>query len=171
MPASGWRRPSLRCPWARRNGVRHAYLRCRRGVVGRGRPTGGRRCPTGGAGRRHKRLIYRLFDPASRLQLYLFRRKPDCLIIRAEEEYVMKALAPWTGFTTLQKEIDRLFERFWEPRWDEFPALAGEWTPSLDLSETKDALVVKAEIPGIDPKEIEVSLQDQVLTIKGEKRQ
>ena len=83
----------------------------------------------------------------------------------------MKALAPWTGFTTLQKEIDRLFERFWEPRWDEFPALAGEWTPSLDLSETKDALVVKAEIPGIDPKEIEVSLQDQVLTIKGEKRQ
>ncbi|OGL05318.1 MAG: molecular chaperone [Candidatus Rokubacteria bacterium RIFCSPLOWO2_02_FULL_68_19] len=83
----------------------------------------------------------------------------------------MKALAPWTGFTTLQKEIDRLFERFWEPRWDEFPALAGEWTPSLDLSETKDALVVKAEIPGIEPKEIEVSLQDQVLTIKGEKRQ
>ena len=83
----------------------------------------------------------------------------------------MKALAPWTGFTTLQKEIDRLFERFWEPKWDEFPALAGEWTPSLDLSETKDALVVKAEIPGIEPKEIEVSLQDQVLTIKGEKRQ
>ena len=83
----------------------------------------------------------------------------------------MKALVPWTGLTTLQKEIDRLFERFWEPRWDEFPALAGEWTPSLDLSETKDALVVKAEIPGIDPKEIEVSLQDQVLTIKGEKRQ
>ena len=83
----------------------------------------------------------------------------------------MRALAPWTGLTTLQKEIDRLFERFWEPRWDEFPALAGEWTPSLDLSETKDALVVKAEIPGIDPKEIEVSLQDQVLTIKGEKRQ
>jgi HSP20 family protein len=83
----------------------------------------------------------------------------------------MKALAPWTGLTTLQKEIDRLFERFWEPKWDEFPALGGEWTPTLDLSETKDALVVKAEIPGIEPKEIEVSLQEQVLTIKGEKRQ
>jgi HSP20 family protein len=83
----------------------------------------------------------------------------------------MKALAPWTGLTTLQKEIDRLFERFWEPKWDEFPPLGGEWTPSLDLSETKDALVVKAEIPGIEPKEIEVSLQEQVLTIKGEKRQ
>ncbi|MBI4587832.1 MAG: Hsp20/alpha crystallin family protein [Candidatus Rokubacteria bacterium] len=83
----------------------------------------------------------------------------------------MRALAPWTGLTTLQKEIDRLFERFWEPKWDEFLTLGGEWAPSLDLSETKEALVVKAEVPGIDPKEIEVSLQNQVLTIKGEKKQ
>jgi len=83
----------------------------------------------------------------------------------------MRVLAPWTGLPTLQKEIDRLFERFWEPRWDEFPVLGGEWAPSLDLSETKDVIVVKAEIPGIEPKEIQVSLQDQVLMIKGEKKQ
>jgi len=82
----------------------------------------------------------------------------------------MRALTPWTGLTTLQKEIDRLFERFFEPRWDEFPALAGEWAPSLDLSETKDALVVKAEVPGMDPQDIQVSLQEQFLTIKGEKK-
>ena len=83
----------------------------------------------------------------------------------------MRALTAWIGLPTLQKEMDRLLERFWEPKWDEFPALGGEWAPSLDLSETKDALMVKAEIPGIEPKEIEVSLQDQVLTIKGEKKQ
>jgi HSP20 family protein len=82
----------------------------------------------------------------------------------------MKALTPWTGLTSLQKEMNRLFERFFEPAWDELPSLAAEWAPALEVSETKEALVVKAEIPGIDPKEIQVSLQDQVLTIKGEKR-
>ncbi len=83
----------------------------------------------------------------------------------------MQVLTPWTGLTTLKKEMDRLFDRFWEMDFPELPSLRGEWGPTLDLSETKDALVVKAEIPGIDPKEINVSLQEQVLTIKGEKRQ
>ena len=83
----------------------------------------------------------------------------------------MQALTPWTGLTSLQKEMNRLFDRFFEPAWDEFPVLAGEWTPRLDVSDTKEALIVKAEVPGIEPKEIHVSLQDQVLTIKGEKKQ
>jgi len=82
----------------------------------------------------------------------------------------MRALSPWTGMTSLKQEMDRLFDRFFEPRADEFLAL-GEWAPSLDLSETKDALVVKAEIPGMDPKEVQISLQEQLLSIKGEKKQ
>jgi HSP20 family protein len=85
----------------------------------------------------------------------------------------MKALTPWTGMTALKTEMDRLFDRFWEsdfPEWRSWPSF-GEWTPTLDVSDTKDALVVKAEVPGIDPKEIEVSVQDQVLTIKGEKKE
>jgi len=44
-------------------------------------------------------------------------------------------------------------------------------SPSLDVSETKNEIVVKAEIPGIDPKDIDLSLADGVLTIKGEKKQ
>ncbi len=81
----------------------------------------------------------------------------------------MKALTPWTGMTALKKEMDRLFERFWETDFPEWPAL-GEWAPKLDVADTKEALVVTAEIPGIEPGEIELTLQDQVLTIKGEKR-
>ena len=46
----------------------------------------------------------------------------------------------------------------------------GEWMPKVDLTDTNDMLVVKAEIPGIEPKEIALTLQDQVLTIKGEKK-
>jgi HSP20 family protein len=70
----------------------------------------------------------------------------------------------------LKGEMDRLFDRFFEPRWEDVPAL-GEWAPSLDLSETKDAFVVKAEVPGMDPGDIQVALQENLLTIKGEKRQ
>jgi HSP20 family protein len=82
----------------------------------------------------------------------------------------MKALTPWTGMTSLKKEMDRLFERVWETDFPEWPVL-GEWSPKLDLADTKDAVVVKAEIPGIDPKEIALSLHDQTLTIKGEKKE
>jgi HSP20 family protein len=80
----------------------------------------------------------------------------------------MRALTPWKGMDTFRHEMDRAFERFFEPRWDEFET-AGEWAPKVDVSETKDAVLVKAEIPGVEQKDINVSLQDQVLTIKGEK--
>jgi HSP20 family protein len=78
---------------------------------------------------------------------------------------------PWTGTSSLRREMDRLFDRFFEPESGEASATFGEWAPSLDLTETKDALVVKAEIPGIDPKDIQVTIQENYLTIKGEKKQ
>jgi HSP20 family protein len=80
----------------------------------------------------------------------------------------MRVLSPWKGMDVLRHEMDRVFDRFFEPRWDEFES-AGEWAPKVDVSETKDAIVVKAEIPGVEQKDISLSLQDQVLTIKGEK--
>ena len=81
---------------------------------------------------------------------------------------MMRVLAPWTGFGSLRKEMDRLFERFGD--WD-LPEMRtlGDWTPSLDVSETKDAFMVKVEVPGLDSKDISVSLEGQMLTIKGEK--
>jgi HSP20 family protein len=82
---------------------------------------------------------------------------------------MMRALTPWTG-TGLKREMDRLFERFFESPWTEVPAL-GDWTPALDVSEGKDAITVKAELPGVDGKDIAVSLEGDMLTIKGEKEQ
>ena len=80
----------------------------------------------------------------------------------------MRALVPWRGMDALRQEMERVFDRFFEPRWDEFEA-GGAWAPKLDVSETKDAYMVKAEIPGVDQKDLSVSLQNQILTIKGEK--
>jgi len=82
----------------------------------------------------------------------------------------MRNLMPWTGMTTLKSEMDRVLDRFFEPKWEEYAAV-GEWAPSLDLSETKEAFMVKAEVPGMDSQDLQVSLQENLLTIKGEKRQ
>ena len=47
---------------------------------------------------------------------------------------------------------------------------AEEWAPSVDVSETKDNFVVKAELPGLDAKDVNVSISGDMLTIKGEKK-
>ena len=79
----------------------------------------------------------------------------------------MRTLAPWSG--GLRREMERLLERFAEPFGEPFEMAAGDWAPKLDVSETKDAMVVTAEMPGVDPKEIEVALTGDLLTLKGEK--
>ena len=82
----------------------------------------------------------------------------------------MRSLMPWMGMPSLRQEMDKLFDRLADFKLEEFPA-TGEWAPSMDVSETKDVVMVKAEVPGMDPKDIQISLQEQVLTIKGEKHQ
>ena len=74
--------------------------------------------------------------------------------------------------------------------WDEFPALTGlrrqmnrlldyfpnaeesafEWWPAVNVIETPETVVVTAEVPGLEPKEIEISVVGDTLTIRGEKR-
>jgi HSP20 family protein len=80
-----------------------------------------------------------------------------------------KELAPWRPFKDLSSFRDRLWDGFF---WERPLARIYEWVvPSLDLSETKDNFVVKAEVPGMDAKDISISLTGDVLTIKGEKKQ
>ena len=81
------------------------------------------------------------------------------------------AMIPWRPrreLDVLRREMDRLWDRFNIERPLEW--LGGEWTPSLDVSETTDKVVVKAEAPGIDPKEMDISMSGGVLTLKGEKK-
>jgi len=82
----------------------------------------------------------------------------------------MRAMMPWTGMSSLRRDLERFFDRLGDFKTEEFPAL-GDWVPSLDVSETKEALVVKAEVPGLDSEDIQISLQEQLLTITGEKKQ
>ncbi len=64
--------------------------------------------------------------------------------------------------------FDRFFEDF-RPQ-NVFSEEAG-FVPAFDVSETENELIVKAEVPGIDQKDIDINLSDGILTIKGEKKQ
>jgi HSP20 family protein len=79
----------------------------------------------------------------------------------------MKAPAP--GLVSLRREVDKLFDRLWDGDWERFP-FVGEWMPALDLTENKDSITVRLDVPGMEPKDIHVNLQENVLTIRGEKK-
>lgn len=68
----------------------------------------------------------------------------------------------------MRRELERFFERFPEPVLEAFET-GGEWTPKLDVAETKDVVMVKAEIPGVEARDISLSLEGDLLTLKGEK--
>lgn len=73
-------------------------------------------------------------------------------------------------------DVDRLFQRwFSEPFFGRdrfFPERRGEdWLPALDIDESEGAIVVRAEIPGVDPEGIEVSIHDDVLVLSGDKKE
>ncbi len=80
-------------------------------------------------------------------------------------------LTPFREFERMRRDMDRFWDSFFEGAPRRRGEERGEWLPSLDVSETKNELVVKAEVPGMDAKDIDISLSDGVLTIKGEKKQ
>ncbi len=66
--------------------------------------------------------------------------------------------------------IDRWFEDFGLPTVERMFEQDKVWVPAFDISETDDHIVVKADLPGIDAKELDISITGNVLTVKGEKK-
>lgn len=82
-------------------------------------------------------------------------------------------LMPWKPFRELepfQREMDRLWNHVFG---EALPVrmLEEGWLPRLDVSETKDNLIIAAELPGLGAKDIDVNLAGDILTIKGEKKE
>lgn len=73
-------------------------------------------------------------------------------------------------FGSLQREIDRLFDDFARGFGTLAAAGNGSLMPSMDISETDKEFVITAELPGLERKDVEISLEDNVLTIRGEKK-
>lgn len=70
-------------------------------------------------------------------------------------------------FSSFQDEVDMMLNSFFE-RGTSFGM---GWSPDVDIVETDDNIIVKAEIPGIDPKDIDISIMGDTLTLKGEKKE
>ena len=75
-------------------------------------------------------------------------------------------------FDLIQTEIDRVFDRFNGFNVWNWPGAAGGriFSPHMQVVETEDAIEVTTELPGIDEKDVEISVADGVLTIRGEKK-
>jgi len=73
---------------------------------------------------------------------------------------------PFRELTALQTEVNRLFSRVGSGEVAERQS----WTPSIDVIETDDSIKLKAELAGMHPKDISIEVQDNVLTVSGERR-
>lgn len=83
------------------------------------------------------------------------------------------SLIPWDEsgeLTRFRREMDRLFERFFEGWPFKAGAAEGPWAPCVDVSETVKEVLVRAEIPGMDPKDMDVSVHRNILTLRGERK-
>ena len=65
--------------------------------------------------------------------------------------------------------IDRIFNNFFDLK--PFEDFKLDWSPSIDVEEDKNFIKIKAEVPGIEEKDLQVSLENNVLTISGEKKE
>ena len=75
---------------------------------------------------------------------------------------------------SLRSEIDRLFDTFIREPFStiDWPFTGGErWAPAIDIAETDDEVIVRSEMPGIDPEELDVSIAGNQLVISGEKQE
>jgi len=82
-------------------------------------------------------------------------------------------IVPWKPFdelTTLRREMDSLWDRFFPEAPFHERLVTHEWLPTIDLKETKDKLVITAELPGLEVKDVELTLTEDILTIRGEKK-
>lgn len=74
------------------------------------------------------------------------------------------------GYGGLQRRMDDMFSRFLGDWFGEEPTEMGTYWPAVDVSETDENLVVKAELPGARSEDIDISVQGNTLTIRGEKK-
>lgn len=77
---------------------------------------------------------------------------------------------PARELDTLQGEMNRLFSSFFDTPTSRNGAAARRWIPAMDLVETEDHFVLKADLPGVLENDVNIELESNVLTISGERK-
>jgi HSP20 family protein len=76
---------------------------------------------------------------------------------------------PFRDIITLREKMNRLFEDAVTARGEEKDMISSTWTPSVDIYENENSLVLTAEVPGVDENNIEIKIEDNTLSLKGER--
>jgi len=74
---------------------------------------------------------------------------------------------PWSLMNRLQGDIDRVLENRIRGLDDTSAGAVADWTPAVDIREEKDRFVLDADIPGINPEDLEITMEGGVLTLRG----
>ena len=75
---------------------------------------------------------------------------------------------PLRGLNSLQDQVNRVFHDAFDRTGED--ASLSAWAPSVDIYETEHELVVKADLPEIDPKDLDIRVENNILTIRGERK-
>jgi HSP20 family protein len=77
---------------------------------------------------------------------------------------------PWRTMEDWRQEIDRMFHPLLQRDDDTSRVVGGDWTPAVDIKEEDNRYVIRADIPGVKPEDIDVTMENGVLTIRGERK-
>jgi HSP20 family protein len=75
---------------------------------------------------------------------------------------------PFRGVSSLQEQINRLFNEAFDRSSDE--ANLTTWAPAVDIYETEQELIVKADLPDVKPEDLDIRVENNILTIRGERK-
>jgi HSP20 family protein len=79
---------------------------------------------------------------------------------------------PWAGQSGLPSDLKQVFERFFGDiaETDQSNVVTSQWAPRVDIREEPKRFVIEADIPGVDPNDIEIHMDKGILSIRGERR-
>jgi HSP20 family protein len=77
---------------------------------------------------------------------------------------------PFRDLTTIQDRMNRLFQETMARQRGQEEIEVGQWSPAVDIYETGDRIVLRADLPGLEQREIEVRVDDNTLTLRGDRK-
>ena len=81
-----------------------------------------------------------------------------------------KLMQPLSGLSELHQALDRLFDRNFLDWEKDFPAMEmTQWVPKIDIKDKNNQYLIRADVPGVNPKDIDISLENGTLILKGHK--
>jgi HSP20 family protein len=77
---------------------------------------------------------------------------------------------PMRDMVTLREKMNRMFEDAFTGKGEDKELAPSSWAPAVDIYETENEIVLTAEVPGIEEKDIEIKIEDNTLTLRGERK-